>query len=129
MSKPRESKIPAILTQRYDKIVALDEAREILANLSRHENGIDAEIEFIRQRVENLENDLRNSEREAVAIIDRFSNNSTDWTAARLHFIQGYTWEATASKMGVSRDTARMSVYRAFGKASADKASSKGKEV
>lgn len=129
MGRSGQTKIPAILIQRYDKIVALEEARENLTNLSRHEKGIDAEIEFIRQRVENLENDLRNSEPEAMAIIDRFSNNSTDWTAARLHFIQGYTWEAAALKMGVSRDAARMSVYRAFEKASADKASSKGKEA
>lgn len=129
MSKPRESKIPAILTQRYDKIVALDEAREILANLSRHENGIDAEIEFIRQRVENLENDLRNSEREAAAVIDAVSDKPVAWTAARLRYLLGYKWEAVASKMESSAETVSMNVYRAFGKASADKASSKGKEV
>lgn len=129
MSKPRESKIPAILIQRYDKIVALEEAREILANLSRHENGIDAEIEFIRQLVENLANDLRNSEPEAEAVIDTISDKPTAWTAARLHYLLGYKWEAAAKKMGTTAEAARATLCRAFEKASADKASSKGKEV
>lgn len=129
MSKPRESKIPAILIQRYDKIVALEEAREILTNLSRHEKGIDAEIEFIRQRVEDLENDLRNSEPEAMAVIDTISDKPAAWTAARLRYLLGYKWEAVASKMESSAETVSMNVYRAFEKASADKASIKGNEA
>lgn len=129
MSKPRESKIPAILIQRYDKIVALEEAREILANLSRHENGIDAEIRFIRQRVEDLKNDLRNSEPEAMAVIDTISDKPAAWTAARLRYLLGYKWEAVASKMESSAENVSMTVYRAFDKAAADKPGGNRKEA
>ena len=117
MSKDEKSKVPDLLTQRYDQLVALEEARFILDNLSRQCEGVEAEREFLRKRVEDLEKDLQSSEKEAAALIDQISKNSLAWTAARLHFLLGQKWESAARTMGITKDAARMAVYRSFWKA------------
>lgn len=129
MGRSGQTKIPAILAERYDKIIALEEAREILANLSRNEQGIEAERNFLRQQVETLENDLRNSEPEAMAVIDTIADKPAAWTAARLHYLLGYKWEAAAKKMGITAEAARAKLCRAFEKTSSEKTSIKGNEA
>lgn len=114
MRPTKGMKVPDLLMRRYDQFIALDEAKAILAGMSQHDSAIAAEREFLRQRVEELENELRASEAEAVALIDTVSWHTIAWTAARLHFLLGMKWEATGAKMGISRDAVRKACYLAF---------------
>lgn len=106
--------IPEILTRRYDLFRELEDAKYILANLSQQDKSIEAERAFIRQRVETLETELKDSEEETAAIIDILSRNLTAWTAARLHYFLGLKWEVVASEMGISGDAARSTMVRAL---------------
>lgn len=116
MRPTKGTKVPDLLMRRYDQFIALDEAKAILAGMSQHDSAIAAEREFLRQRVEELENELRASEAEAVALIDTVSWHTIAWTAARLHFLLGMKWEATGAKMGISGSAASVAVYRAYNK-------------
>ena len=120
MSEARSKWIPEILSERYNNIVALEEARYLLANMPKDDSGIEAEREFVRKKIEDMENDLHRSEKEAAAIIDTISNNHAAWTVARFHFFRGYKWEAAGAKAGLSAEAARMKATRAFEKASKD---------
>lgn len=60
--------IPEVLTRRYDLFRELEDAKYILANLSQQDKSIEAERAFIRQRVETLETELKDSEEETAAI-------------------------------------------------------------
>lgn len=109
-------RIPEVLTRHYDLLCELEEAKYILANLSQQDKGIEAEREFIRQRVETLEKELSDSEKAAAAVIETLSKDSTAWMAARLHYLLGWKWEAVALKLGISPEAASMRVYRVFWK-------------
>ena len=120
MSEARSKWFPKLLSERYNNLVALDEARYLLANMTKDNSGIEAEREFVRKKIEDLENDLHRSEKESAAIIDTISNNHAAWTAARLHFLHGYIWDAAGAKIGLSAEAVRARVIRAFEKASKD---------
>jgi len=65
--------IPALLTQRYELIQALDQARDLRHALRA--GGIEGqELQFITEKIQSLEAELSETEAEAQVLIDRIDN-------------------------------------------------------
>ena len=108
----RSPNIPPALQRRYDNLKALDDAYELLDSISRKGEKAGPEAQFVSGRVEVLERELEESEAEVMQLIDLLHNDPMAWTAARLHFFQGYEWPYVAVVIGRSEATVKSRVYR-----------------
>ena len=104
--------IPALLTQRYELILALDKARALRHALRA--GGIEGqELQFITETIKNMEAELSETECEAQELIDLLDDMQARLFAA-LHYQAGYQWSEIAGIFGLTEDAAKACVYRAL---------------
>lgn len=108
----RSPNIPTVLQQRYDNLMALDEAYELLDAISRNGEKAGPEAQFIAGQIETLEREIEESEAEATRLIDLLNNDPIAWTAVRLRFFHGYAWKHVAVVIGQSETATKSCVYR-----------------
>ncbi len=104
--------IPALLTQRYELILALDKARDLRHALRA--GGIEGqELQFITEKIQSLEAELSETEAEAQALIDRIDNAEAKLYTT-MHFLTGYPWTEMAEIFDKRDATIKACAYRAL---------------
>lgn len=106
--------IPEPLAKRYDLLKELDTAYDLLESLQANSNGAEKEIAFVSERISTLEESLNSSLPLAEKLIDLLHFDVAAWTAASLHFLQGFEWASAAERVGMSEDAVKSRVYRIF---------------
>lgn len=105
---------PEPLNERYDLLKELDTAYDLLDSLKRGQEDAHAEKAFLEAKIGSLETSLDEALPLIERIIDQVKDDSTAWTAARLHFIHGYEWKHAADRLSLSEDMIKSRVYRRF---------------
>lgn len=104
--------IPALLTQRYELIQALDQARDLRHALRA--GGIEGqELQFITEKIQSLEAELSETEAEAQVLIDRIDNAEAK-IYTTMHFNTGYQWSEIAEIFDKRDATIKACAYRAL---------------
>ena len=112
------SKIPEVLTARFETLQKLEEARDLLRRLPPE--GSEVEQEFLQDKISRLKDDLAAGEAEAMQLLEMIHDDTIAWTAAALRFRRGYTWDMIGAYLGYAKEAMSMRVYRAFQKAEKD---------
>ena len=105
---------PEPLIQRYDLLKELDIAYDLLDNLRRGGKDAPDEESFLEAKISSIENSLNETLPLIERMIDQVKDDSTAWTAARLHFVHGYEWGHAADRLSLSEDLIKSRVYRRF---------------
>ena len=104
--------IPALLTQRYELILALDKARD-LRHALRASGIAGKEMQFVTEKIQSLEAELSETEAEAQALIDRIDNAEAK-IYTTMHFDTGYPWAEIAEIFGKAEEAVKACAYRAL---------------
>lgn len=105
---------PDPLIERYELLKELDTAYDLLDNLKRGGKDAPAEESFLEAKIRSLESSLDKALPLVEQMIDKVKDDSTAWTAARLHFVHGYEWGHAADRLSLSEDMIKSRVYRRF---------------
>ena len=112
----KSSNIPDQLNARFALLQDLDRAYALLDNLSRSGTPAAAEKAFLSKRIDEIEQDLLQTESTVGSIIEQFKDDPIVWTALQFRYMQGYSWSAIADIIGKSADAIKANVYRSFSK-------------
>lgn len=106
--------IPKPLAERFNLYKELDTAYDLLQALQSSGKGTEMEEAFLKEKIQAIENALDAGEPLAVKLLDVIRFDQVAWTAASLRFLHGYEWRYVAEKIGMSFDSTRERVYRAY---------------
>lgn len=111
---------PDFLNERYQKMLDLEEACQLLEDLKNTGAGMETERKFLREEKDRLERELDETTEETMQQLECIRSNHRAYAAAMLRFIIGYKWEAAGKVLNMTGDGARSLVIRAFKSAAAE---------
>ena len=105
--------IPDILSERFEMIQELETDREIAKKFSK--GARQAEIEFVNDRISELELALSGSEAEAAELIRKIKEiDFIAFTAAYQRFMYGWPWKVIAINHGLTERALKSRYYSAM---------------
>lgn len=108
--------IPAVLTQRIDRLQELETAKKLLATIQASETDAEAETQFLSEKINALQSELNSSAAEAQKLIDLLGFDMPAKVYAGIRYQCGYSWAEIADMFKVTEDAAKSRVYRCFAK-------------
>ena len=112
----RSNRIPKILQDRFDLPSELNAADKLLLELEKPGYSTEAEREYLRLRISQMEKDLKATEEEVLNFLNQFRNKNRVYVCLMLHYFVGYSWTQVGDILKMSCDAARETAYRALNK-------------
>lgn len=111
-------KIPALLSDRYNQFLLLDDTYKIFNSMRKAGPEYEFEKVFLQKRIDEMEAEIRKTNDETLLIIRKiFQDDLEAKLYAGLHFFCGYTYQQIEKIFpGVSEQAIKAKIYRAFEK-------------
>ena len=106
---------PPSLAQRYDRLVELHTAKDLLASIEESGLVVENEKQFLSEKIRDMRNLLDDAAADAQRIIDQMDDAQAQIYAS-LHYQDGFSWGEIAVIFHISVGSIKTRVYRSFAK-------------